>query len=100
MASIILRPTVVDFLDVMMHSGDMQIRVEQVTIPSRSCLDGKSIGEARIGDQTGAMVLAVHGLDGKTQFNPGPTHTIQAWEQLIVMGRDEQIEALKNYCEA
>jgi len=95
MASIVLRPAVVDFLDVMMHSGEVEIRLEEMTIPVRSPLDGKTIRDARIGERTGAIILAVRTLDGKTVTNPGPGYVLRAWEQLIVMGSDAQIRGLR-----
>ena len=99
MASIVLRPSVMDFLDVMMHPGEMEMRVEQITIPSHSCLEGKTIRETAIGEKTGAIILAVRTLDGQIHSNPGPSHVIKEWELLIVMGRADQIQALKTLCD-
>ena len=99
MASIVLRPSVMDFLDVIMHSGEVEIRLEEITIPEKSSLDGKTIREARVGETTGAVILAVHTLEGKTITNPGASHTLRAWEQLIVMGRSNQIQALREIAE-
>ena len=99
MASIVVRPSVMDFLDVMMHSGKVEMRVEQITIPSHSCFEGKTIRETGIGEKTGAIVLAVRTLDGQIHSNPGPSHIIKEWEQLIVMGREDQIQALKGLCD-
>ena len=95
MASLLLRPSVMDFLDVMMCTGDVEIRLEQITLSDDSCLSGQTIRDAHIGGRTGAIILAVRTLDGKLVNNPSGNHLMQGWEQLIVMGRHEQIEALK-----
>jgi voltage-gated potassium channel len=100
MASLLLRPLVLDFLDVMMHGGDVEIRLEQVTISQKSPMSGKTIRDASIGALTGAIVLAVKTLDGKTITNPSGDYTLNAWEQVIVMGSPEQLAKLRDMTEA
>jgi voltage-gated potassium channel len=95
MASLILRPSVMDFLDVIMHTGDVEIRLEEITLPSKSPLHGMTMRDAKIGERSGAIVLAVRTLDGKTITNPGAQHELKEWEQLIVMGRPDQINELR-----
>ena len=99
MASMVLRPFVVDFLDVMMHTRAGEIRLEQVTIGQNSKLAGQSIRDSHIGAETGAIILAVGALDGKTINNPSGAYTLQAWEKLIVMGNPSQIDALRALAE-
>ena len=99
MASLILRPTVMDFLDVITHSGEVEIRLEEITIPPKSRLNGKTIRDSKIGEGSGAIILAVRTLDARTVTNPGASHELKEWEQLIAMGRPNQIESLKEMVE-
>ena len=99
MASTVLRPFVVDFLDVMMHAGDAEIRLEQVTIGQKSEFAGKTIRESEIGARTGAIILAVGALDGRTINNPSGIHVLEPWEKLIVMGKPDQIDAVRKLAE-
>lgn len=95
MASLVLRPAVVSFLDVITRAGGMTIDLEEVSIGKGSALDGISLAEARIPEQTGLIVMAVKRSSDETRINPGPDCTLQANDALIVLGQEEQVEKLK-----
>ena len=95
MASLILRPAVVSFLDVITRAGEMVIDLEQVTVNNSSSLNGKSLSEARIPEQTGLIVLAIKRSDGDTVINPGPGFILTEQDALIVLGKEEQVEKLQ-----
>jgi voltage-gated potassium channel len=102
MASFILRPSVVNFLDVMVDSANVAMRVEEVTIETGSPLVNKNLREAGIGRHTGAIILGINGPDGKTKVNPSAstnlsTVPIRENDVLIAMGNEEQIGHLKNF---
>lgn len=100
MASVLLRPSVVSFLDVVTRSADLALIVEQATIVPKSRLRGKSLRDAHIPERTGLMVIAVrkfgHGEDGFV-FNPGADMLLDEGDELIVLGRRGQIEILREY---
>lgn len=95
MASILLRPDVVDFLDVMMHGEDITLRLEQVTIPEYSAMVGKSIIECRIREQTGAMVIGLRHKKETVQISPPANKPLQVNDTLIVLGREDTLDRLK-----
>jgi voltage-gated potassium channel len=95
MASLILRPAVVSFLDVITHAGKVTIDLEEVTVRKNSFLDGVTLSGANIPGQTGLIVLAVKSSSGDTSVNPGPDFSLSEEDVLIVMGREDQVESLK-----
>lgn len=100
MASVLLRPSVVSFLDVATRSPEMALRIEQSTVGARSPLVGKALQEADIRGETGLIVIAVRkqGEDGDDfVFNPGAETRLLAGDELIVLGTPEQIESLRSY---
>ena len=100
MASVLLRPSVVSFLDVATRSPGMSLRMEQSTVGAGSDLAGKSLAEANIREATGLIVIAVgkrEHPDGGYIFNPGADTLLETGDDLIVLGRPEQIEALRAY---
>jgi voltage-gated potassium channel len=100
MASMLLRPSVVSFLDVAtMGVGDIALRLEESEIPTGSPLAGQTLADAKIPQRTGLVVLALrrHGERGHAQYNPGPETRLGAGDTMIVLGRQEQVQSLREY---
>lgn len=124
MASVLLRPNVVSFLDVMARGEGLALRLEQVDITPDSPLAGMSLAEARIPQRTGLIVIAIraggagighqggeprrrgHGPAGvaparsEWRYNPGPEETLKPGDALIVLGKPEQIDELTRLARA
>ena len=59
MAALAFQPHVAEFLDVIMHDGSLEFRLEEVEVPAGSPLAGQTLRSARIHDRTGTLVLAM-----------------------------------------
>ncbi|MEJ2206469.1 MAG: potassium channel protein [Gemmatimonadota bacterium] len=98
MASVLLRPSAVTFLDIATRSSHLDLRMEQTVIGDRSSVVDKSLVDARIPQQTGLIVIAIHKsgtlLDEYT-FNPKGDTTLKAGDEIIVLGTEQQIEKLQ-----
>ncbi len=92
MATMALRPGVLDFLDVIVDSRHDELEVEEVEVPRTSFLVGKTIAGAISRDKTGVTILAINHKDGTSKINPLGTETIHQDDKLIVMGNREQLE--------
>lgn len=99
MASTLLRPNVVSFLDVATTGADIDLRLEEAEIPADSRLVGQSLADARIPQRTGLIVLALRRGrgDGQPQYNPGPETQLESGDVMIVLGRPEQVRQLRDY---
>jgi voltage-gated potassium channel len=100
MASMLVRPEVVSFLDVSTRSEGLDLRFEQAAIGRGSDLAGKSLAEARIPAETGLLVIALRKQADESQdfiFNPGAESTLDPGDEMIVLGMPEQIERLRTY---
>ncbi len=95
MAALAVQPHVAEFLDVVMHDGSMDFRLEQVEIPAGSPLAGQTLRSARIHDRTGTLVLAMREPGSPFRTNPSPGAEIVAGEVLIVIGDAEQVARLR-----
>jgi voltage-gated potassium channel len=95
MASVLIRPEVVNFLDVMMHGDDLELRLEEVRIQEGSHIVGKSIRDCRIREHTGALVIAYRPRGKPLVVNPAAETVLQPGDVLIVMGKEGQIEYLR-----
>ena len=91
MASEMVRPMVVSFLDMMLKEGQGDLRVEEVEIEKSSI---KTLSEMQI-EKTGVLLLAVAAKEGH-KFNPPQNTAVHPGDKLIVMGSTEQVQTLKN----
>jgi voltage-gated potassium channel len=104
MASVVLRPSVVNFLDVAMEQRNMSMRMEEVRITRESARVGKALRDSGLGKQTGAIIIGIHGPDGHTRVDDSETKSLssvvfQEGDILISMGNEEQIKSLKDFAE-
>jgi voltage-gated potassium channel len=95
MASLVLRPAVVSFLDVITRAGEVVIDLEEVIVKAGSKLSGQTLADARIPEQTGLIIMAVKRNKGETIINPGPATMLNNLDALIVLGKAEQVEKLQ-----
>ncbi len=94
MAQSALRPTVVDFLQLATSSGYLDLSMEQVRIQEGSNLVGQTIVDAGIQQTFGVIIVAIRRADRTMEFNPSPDATIQAGDEMVVLGRPESVKAL------
>ena len=95
MASEMIRPTVVDFLDSMLRSSQGQLRIHQILIASNSNVAGKKIMESGLKDKFNLLVLGSKLPAQEIEFNPPATQILTPGMTLIVMGDVENIAAAK-----
>lgn len=95
MASVMIRPTVVSFLDEMLRVTEKTLRVEEVHVESSSPLAGQTLRDADIRGRTGLLVVALKSQDGGYRFNPEPHTVIESGDVLIVIGTPAQLVALR-----
>lgn len=94
MASFIVRPHVAEFIDVVMHERSMEFRMQEVQIPSGSPLDGRTLRQARLRDECGAIVLALRNVDGSFTANPDLDTELRAHHILIAVGTEADLSRL------
>jgi voltage-gated potassium channel len=97
MASFVTQPHVVDFVDIVMHDGTLEFRLEELVVSDASSLAGRTIRTAHLRDRTGALVLAIRRPQGDFITNPSPEDMITSGDVLISVGTAEQLEALARY---
>jgi voltage-gated potassium channel len=91
MASEMLRPTVVDFLDSMLRSSQGNLRIHEVTVSPASIYKGKTIAESGFKEKFGLLIMGARHPGKDIQFNPSPSIILEEGMTLIVMGDVESI---------
>ncbi len=95
MASLAIRPSVVSFLDIVTHHGEIDLRLEEVEVPKGSPFHGKLLKELDIPKKTGVIVIGIRREDGSFILNPTSTTMVLEGDKLIIIGTKEQAEKLK-----
>lgn len=87
MASEMVRPTAVGFLDTMLRAQTKTLRIDEVEVGPGSEFDGRTLPELRLKDRFGILVLAFKKSgDDEMHFNPPVTEKFASGTRLIVMG--------------
>ena len=97
MAAFVTQPHVVDFVDVVMHDGTLEFRLEEVAVGPDSPIAGENLRTTQVHERTGCLVLAIRRPDGTFTPNPAPDTRVTAGDVLIGVGTEEQLAALINY---
>jgi voltage-gated potassium channel len=96
MAALIIRPSVISFLDVITQAGDVTLDLEEVKICAKSEFVGKTLMEAKIPEQTGLIVLAIKRKgDTRLRFNPSSNEILKDGDTMVVLGREDQVDRLR-----
>jgi len=91
----VLRPAVLDFIDLATKSPHLELQMEQALVHKGSALDGVSVGEASLRERCDVLVVAIQRGDGRTQFNPPPDARLQHGERLVVLGNRASLDKLE-----
>jgi voltage-gated potassium channel len=99
MASFVASPHVAEFLDVVMHERSIEFRMREFNIPADSPIAGKTLRNAKLREQSGALVLALRAPDGTFMTNPTGSTVLGENHVIIAIGTAEDfarlIEAVK-----
>ena len=102
MAAMVIRPNLLDFLDVIVQGGELDMRIEEVALESGSPLIDKTLKEAGIGQHTGAIIVGINAPEGRVRINPSTTSTISSvklgeGDVLIALGNEDQLARLHEF---
>lgn len=94
MASELIRPTVVTFLDTMLRSRDLNLRIDEVMIPEGSPAVGRPLNTLGLDRTPGALLLAERSPDGTWLYNPSRSRPVTPGVTLIFLGSPHDAKAL------
>jgi voltage-gated potassium channel len=97
MANVVLKPQVAAFLDIVTTAGGEipDLRFEEIVV-TRECEPcGRSIGELRVREATGALVVAIRKHDGTFDVTPNSDAVFDAGDIIIGVGDSEEMAKLE-----
>lgn len=96
MAALVLRPTIISFLDTITRAGEVELDLEDIMLGPGSGMCNQSLKQIQIPQKIGLTVLATKKGNSKDiEFNPNPNEELREGDSLIVLGTPEQILKLR-----
>jgi voltage-gated potassium channel len=96
MAQAILRPSVVDFIDIATGYHHLELQIEEIRVGHDSQLVGKTLQNSPIRSTHNIIIVAIRksGASNMT-FNPAASTEINADDTLIILGKPDAIKKLE-----
>jgi voltage-gated potassium channel len=91
----VLRPAVMDFIELATSKEHMELQIEEAEIASGSRLAGLSLKASQLRQDLGIIIVAIKKPDGRMLFNPAPETVLSAADVLITLGHREQLDRLE-----
>jgi len=98
MASLVIKPDVIEFMDHVMGQGTTSINLEEITfenLPDE--FKNKTIRELDIRDKSGANIVGFRTPEGEYVINPSPETVIMPQAKIFVLGTLDQIDAFREF---
>ena len=96
MASLMIRPSLVQFFDAMLNDRDAVIRLEELKVDDFKNLVDTTLLESEIRNRTGLLIIAIKRIHGEFVFNPEPRTVMQSGDVLLVLGTREQCRKFRH----
>lgn len=95
MALAVLRPNVMDFIELATRSDYMELQIEEVRIEPGSALAGRSLKDSRVRQDLGIIIVAIRRPDGAMVFNPESEVLMEPGNVLITLGHRDQLDRME-----
>jgi voltage-gated potassium channel len=94
-AQAVLRPNVVDFIELATRTGHLELQLEETRIGAGSALAGTTIKDSNVRQNLGLIIVAIKLPTGKMLFNPPPETVLHPDDILIALGDRKNLDALE-----
>jgi voltage-gated potassium channel len=95
-AAMVIRPTIKSFLDIITQIDEVSLDMEEVSICAGSEMAGNTLGESRIPERSGLIVLAIRKSgENRLRFNPNSATILHEGDIMMVLGRSTQVDNLR-----
>ena len=95
MAQSLVRPTVIDFIDLTVHEGELGLRLEELQVSGTATFVNKTLMDSGIRSEHDLIVVAIKRQKGEMLFNPSSSTEILAGDILVVLGEHLNIQGLE-----
>jgi voltage-gated potassium channel len=94
-AQAVLRPNVLDFIELATASEHLELQIEETEIASGSRLAGRALKDSQLRQDLGIIIVAIKKAAGGMVYNPAPHVVIGGGDLLITLGHRQQLDRLE-----
>jgi voltage-gated potassium channel len=91
-AQAVIRPTVLEFIELATKTEHLDLQIEQVQIAAGSGLAGMTLSSSRLRLDLGLIIVAIKKRHGAMVYTPPPEAVLEAGDTLIALGKKSQLE--------
>ncbi len=95
MAMAVLRPAVIDFIELATRSESLGLQMEEVLLEEGSPLVGCALADTEIRSRLNTIIVAIKRTSGHMEFNPAATSVFGEGDKLIAIGEREDLRQLE-----
>jgi voltage-gated potassium channel len=92
----LIRPTLVDFMDLIIRQKELALYMEEFTVKKESSVANRSLLECDIRRKANVIVVALKKPGEELVFNPSPDLKIETGDTLLVLGDKQAIDLFEN----
>lgn len=94
-AATIVHPNVQEFMETILHRGDLRLEMREFTIPAGSFLDGVTLRQSRLREEYNLIVVGLRpaGIETMT-FNPPTNSLLKGGDIMVGLGGAGQMDRL------
>lgn len=95
MSRLVTHPHTADLLELFAEHSDLNVEIDELTIPEGSPLVGRTVGESEVHRRYGLLVLAIKEPAGTMVFGPAAEQQFRAGAIVIVLGKTDDISRFR-----
>jgi voltage-gated potassium channel len=100
MAHALLRPAVLDVIDLATHYRSIELQIEEVSVAKGGFCEGVTLQESGIREKLGIIVVAIKKQNGDMVFNPASQARIEAGDRLVLIGQTDNLREIERRLQA
>ena len=92
----LIRPTLVDFMDLIIRRKEIALYIEEFAVTKDSCLTDRTLKECGIRKTANVIVVAVKKPGKDIVFNPSPDVKLETGDILLVLGDEKEVSQFES----
>ena len=97
-AQLIIRPSMIEFVDTIVRSKSGEITVEEIPIMPTSALVGSAMRDTPIRSSLNVIIVAIRRAGAELLYNPSADTVFQPDDRIVAIGKPEQLVELGSLC--
>ncbi|MFC1670833.1 potassium channel family protein [Spirochaetota bacterium] len=94
MAHVLLRPAVIDFIDIVIMDNPLGLQMEEAIVKMGSSFIGKNLVESNLRNDYGVIIVLIKKSNGEMIFNPQSKEVLEENDVIVMLGKKEDMKRM------